>query len=87
MNEMDFLRRTNLLKSQAIALLLEEIEDLKLKHGSRVKNRAMAELRRRFVGFLRPWVATMTMRGLFPKSIGRYRILDVLLIWEEAPCK
>jgi hypothetical protein len=85
MDEMDFLKRTNLLKSQAIALLLDEVEDLKLKRGRKTKKAAVTELLRMFAGFVRPWIAAMTMRGLFPEKIGRYRLLDMLLDWEENP--
>jgi hypothetical protein len=85
MDEMDFLKRTNLLKSQAIALSIEKVKDLKFKRSNRTKKAAVAELLRMFAAFVRPYIAAMTMRGLFPETIGRYRVLDVLLIWEEWP--
>jgi hypothetical protein len=83
MDELELLKRMNLLKGQAIALLLGEVEDLKLKRGSRTKKTVVAELFRMFAGFVRPYIAAMTMRGVFPETIGRYRVLDILLIWEE----
>ena len=32
---------------------------------------------------LRPWIAELVIRGIIPGRIGRYRILDMLLILED----
>lgn len=32
---------------------------------------------------LTPWIATSMIMGFFPAKIGRYRVLDVLVVWAE----
>jgi len=34
-------------------------------------------------GKLRPWIAELVIRGIIPDRIGRYRILDILLVLAE----
>lgn len=47
----------------------------------------MAELRNKFVqglcGKLRPWIAELVIKGIISDRIGKYRVLDTLLILEE----
>jgi len=47
----------------------------------------MAELKTKILGCLcgklRPWISEFVIRGIIPDRIGRYRILDMLLILEE----
>jgi hypothetical protein len=40
-------------------------------------------MKKRLVQLIRPWVAELVIRGLIPERIGRYRVLDMLLIWAE----
>jgi hypothetical protein len=38
---------------------------------------------RRLAKILRPWIATAVIKGFLPETIGRYRTLDILLVWME----
>jgi len=37
----------------------------------------------KIAALIRPWIAEFVIRGLIPQNVGRYRILDMLLIWAE----
>ncbi|MBL7180279.1 MAG: hypothetical protein ISS67_05990 [Desulfobacterales bacterium] len=41
------------------------------------------EMVKRIAGLIRPWWVEFEMIGLLPGRIGRYRITDMLLSWEE----
>jgi hypothetical protein len=43
----------------------------------------MKKLKKVFAKTLRPHVATLVIGGLFPAKIGRYRVLDVLVVWAD----
>ena len=47
----------------------------------------MTELRTKFwgclCGKLRPWISELVIKGIIPDRIGKYRVLDSLLILEE----
>ena len=40
-------------------------------------------MRQKLCKLLRPWISEFVIRGIIPERIGRYRILDMLLILEE----
>jgi hypothetical protein len=43
----------------------------------------MKKLKSVFAKILRPWIATSVVMGFIPAKIGRYRVLDVLVVWAE----
>jgi hypothetical protein len=43
----------------------------------------IAGFRNKVATLIRPWIAEFVIRGFIPQRVGRYRTLDMLLIWAE----